>query len=36
MSADKLAVVSIAWYVAAANLLTPQTSFFTLPVIDFR
>lgn len=26
----------IAWYVAAANLLTPETSHFTLPLVDLR
>ncbi|EGG09211.1 uncharacterized protein MELLADRAFT_96456 [Melampsora larici-populina 98AG31] len=26
----------IAWYVAAANLLTPESSYFTLPVVDLR
>ncbi|KAH9811210.1 GPR1/FUN34/yaaH family-domain-containing protein [Melampsora americana] len=24
----------IAWYVAAANMLTPETSYFTLPIVD--
>lgn len=27
---------SIAWYIAAANLLTAETSFFVLPVVDLR
>lgn len=29
-----LVTAAIAWYVAAANLLTPDTSYFVLPIGD--